>query len=569
MQHRPAPRLALTFALAALVAFAPACGDDDGGGSPSPDGGPVGQADCVPSESAWNDGVAALVAERCGGCHAATPQFGAPFPLLDYATLVEGAEGTRIVDFMAFQVGEGLMPPIGARSLPSLAERDTITSWASCGDVRVETPVGLETNRPPFVAPVEPPAGLRTIDLTLEGFAVGPTVIDHYQERDFTALVEEDVFIRRMDAIIDDSRVVHHITLRQGDPDGSDASMTYLYTWAPGTGAFEFPDGGIRLRRGDNLRLQVHYNNGSGATDVRDSSGVRLYVGAVSGAEYTMADPGPGAFGFSVAPRSDGTVESTCMVREPVTVIATMPHMHEIGDTFDIDVTRAGTTTNVLRLGAWSFETQLFYELPLVLEAGDRLTVRCTFANPRNEVVQAGARTEDEMCFAFTYVTPAIADFCGPAASSALAYRPGACFHAPRAADPITPEVSATAPSFAPGASMPEGHWSAARAVLVTPSPALVSAATFTLAGQMSFASGELQIDAGIHVIAPTAELRDGRQFDLSFAGSLDVPMGESTLSAQCGGVAPGTTVGMVEGRPAMRIPLDVGIELALWVMFE
>ena len=66
----------------------------------------------------------------------------------------------------------------------------------------------------------------------------------------------------------------------------------------------------------------------------------------------------------------------------------------------------------VLRLDGWSFENQLFYDLPLALEAGQRLTVRCDNRNASADPVRAGLRTQDEMCFAFTYITPALENFC-------------------------------------------------------------------------------------------------------------------------------------------------------------
>lgn len=385
--------------------------DDDGGGPGRPDAGgtdtdagPGTTYSCVPSENVWESSVAAVVASNCGTCHGEEPDFGAPFSLTTYADLLVEVEGERIVDRMVTQVGAGLMPPIGAPD-PTLAERDTIVQWASCGETRAMPPMGPMVSRPPFMSPTDAPAGLQTVDVTAEGYAVEADVRDRYVEFNFTNLVDEEMFIRRFEAIIDESRVLHHLTLqrrRTGSP------MRYLYTWAPGTGPFEFPDGGIRLRPTDSLRLEVHYNNGAGLTGLEDSSGVRLYVDQPVGTEYLMADPGPGVFGFSVPARSDGTAEDTCTVTEDVTVLATMPHMHEVGTTFEILVDGEPQLT----LDGWSFETQLFYEMPLELRAGQELTVRCGYTNMSSEIVRAGLRTEDEMCFAFTYITPALENFC-------------------------------------------------------------------------------------------------------------------------------------------------------------
>ncbi|MEO0325271.1 MAG: hypothetical protein AAF447_20100 [Myxococcota bacterium] len=359
---------------------------------------------CVPDEASYEATLRPLLAQRCFGCHGDAPQFGAPFPLTEYAPLIEGPEGERIVDRMAFRIAEGSMPPVGAPQ-PELAERDTIVRWASCGNLGVEAPTGPSASRPPFMAPAEPPAGLTTVDVTAGGFVVDAADRDRYQDFFFSGVVDEERFIRRFEAVVDDARVVHHLTLERAQPGGA---MRYLYTWAPGTGAFEFPEGGIRLGPDDELRLEIHYNNGASLPDVVDSSGVRLFLGEVAGTEYLMADPGPGAFGFSVPARSESTAETDCTVQQDVTVLATMPHMHEIGTSFEVLV----DGEEVLRLDGWSFENQLFYDLPLALRAGQRLTVRCDFRNATSDAVRAGLRTEDEMCFAFTYITPAFEDFC-------------------------------------------------------------------------------------------------------------------------------------------------------------
>ncbi|HJL00820.1 MAG TPA: hypothetical protein RMH85_33925 [Polyangiaceae bacterium LLY-WYZ-15_(1-7)] len=550
------------------------CGDDDGPTGPGDDAGSSGDAatppaDCVPSRAQWDEAVRPLVEDACGTCHGTEPDFGAPFSLLDYDALLAGAEGERVVDELVRQVAAGTMPPVGA-PLPSLTERDTLTQWGSCGAVRVESPVGVDANRPPFRAPDEPPTGLETIELTAGDYAVGPDVLDRYVDFDFTNLTEEDVFIRRFEAIVDESRVLHHLTLRRGDPAMGDAGMIYLYAWAPGTGAIEFPEGGVRLRPDDTLRLQIHYNNGAGIEDAVDDSGIRLYVTAPEGDEYVMVDPGPGAFGFTIPARSEGTAERTCTVREPVRVLASMPHMHEIGSRFALDLTRDGRRENVLALESWSFETQLFYDLPLELERGDALTVHCEYDNPRDEVVSAGPRTQDEMCYAFTYVTPPTADFCGESAPE-LDYRPGACIAEPVGAPPeVVGEVTDSGPSFDAGGAFPEGHFVVDRLVLVSDSADLLSLADFTYAGQLVSAGGALEIDGALHIVAPTADLRDGSQTDISFGGTLDAAEGPTTITTSCpAGADYGFRFGTVDGVPAMTQTIDGdGVGFDMWVFY-
>ena len=367
--------------------------------------------------------------------------------------------------------------------------------------------------------------------------------------------------------------MLHHLTLRRGDPAGGDAGMKYLYAWAPGTGAFEFPEGGLRLSPEDNLRLQIHYNNGGRFSDVSDSSGVRLFVGPVDGREWIMADPGPGAAGFAIDARSEGSVESTCKVRESVQVLATLPHMHAVGDAFTLDLTRDGNTSNLLQLNGWQFETQLFYQLPVQLVADDELLVRCDYDNPQSEQVRAGPRSEDEMCFAFTYVSPPNAEFCTPE-QSPLEYVPGECIDAPLTAEPISGLVTAEFPEFDAEGTLPDGHWVASRYVVATESASIVSVADFTFAGQLSHQSGDVQLDGAVHIVAPIAMLRGGQQNDISIAASLEPATAGSALAATCGGLPEGSRIGTVDGVPAVSVPFNGGgstipIELMMWVFFD
>ncbi len=524
-----------------------------------------GGVTCVPSETTWNAEVAGLVAERCGTCHGAEPTFGAPFPLLEYAALVAGDAGERIVDRMHVRVGEGSMPPTGV-PWPTVEQRETIVDWASCGTGVVT--VGEGATRPPFSSPGEPPAGLETIDLLAENFELGPNEIDRYVDIDFPNLTDEDVFIRRFEPVVDDARVIHHFTLRRGDPRFGDAGMQYLYAWAPGTGAFEFPEGGTRLSPGDNIRLQIHYNNGGRFDDVSDSSGVRLYVAPPGGTEHLMVDPGPGAFGFRIPARSVETVQDTCIVNEDVTVLAAAPHMHEIGRDFEVLV----DGEQQLALEAWDFDSQIFYDMPLELRAGQELTIRCTFRNDESSDVFAGPRTQDEMCYLFTYVFPAVEDFCRPAGASELDYMPGVCIDDPRAAETVFATSTETAPSWDAEGVLPSFHRSATRLLLVTSFPAITTVADITFAGQVRHEEGFVELDGAAHIIAPLDGLEEGVQLPFSAAGTLRASAGPSTFDATC--PAPGEsayTVGTIEGVPAISFALggETAVPITAFVYFD
>ena len=100
-------------------------------------------------------------------------------------------------------------------------------------------------------------------------------------------------------------------------------------------------------------------------------------------------------------------------MREDVELVASWPHMHEIGSAFSQTLERDGEPDRtIIELTGWSFEAQLIYDTPLSLLAGDRLTTSCTFDNYKDFTVVPGLGTEDEMCFNFMYATPAVSNLC-------------------------------------------------------------------------------------------------------------------------------------------------------------
>jgi mono/diheme cytochrome c family protein len=361
------------------------------------DGGSTGDSACVPTETEYSATIEPILQKRCGQCHGTEPDRGAPFSLLEYPPLVEG-EASRIVDRIVQRVSEGTMPPAGQPRL-SQDEFDAVLSWASCGTADAAYTGGLEVSQPIFAAPSEPPPELRRIDLTAQDNPIPVGTIDDYQNFFFENVVDEEMFIRRFDIKLDESRVVHHVTLHYLDGD------QYLYAWAPGTGAVQFPDGGLRVGPSDGFRVEIHYNNYSPTDDYVDSTGISLFVGPPEGAEYGMSDAC--TFRISVPAMSEGTAIARYTATADLRILAGMPHMHEIGSEFHQVIEHLdGTTEPLIDLTGWSFETQFFYALPAEMKAGETTQITCQYMNDKDRTVNGGLGTTDEMCYDFMYVTP-------------------------------------------------------------------------------------------------------------------------------------------------------------------
>lgn len=397
---------------------------------------------CTPDRTAFDTEIRPRLERYCGSCHGERPDFGAPTSLLDVEELLAvGMSGERLVDHVARRLAEGSMPPVGMPRIPE-ADADVLAGWASCGTVDVPPRAGLVSSAPPFLAPAEAPRDTVPLDLLADEHAVGEDVRDEYACFVVDLDLPSDRFVRRFEMVLDETRVLHHVILSRdterrtspgffvcdgggGIPFGSE----YLFTWAPGGSALELPGGGLRVRPGERFILQVHYNNGAGLAGVRDSSGVRLFLGPPEGLEYGMIGLGPAS--FELPARARTTVSGRCRVETPMTLLAGMPHMHQHGTSFSHTLERDGTERDLVTLTGWDFGTQLFYAFPTELVPGDVVHTECTFTNATDDVVRFGENTEDEMCNGFVYVTPPPAELScdegDPSRPTDVDYVPGAC----------------------------------------------------------------------------------------------------------------------------------------------
>ena len=494
-----------------------------------------GGADCIPDPTWWTEEGAEQVETFCGDCHGETPQFGATASLTTYESLLTEIDGVPLLTQIGRKLSDGSMPPRAAAQ-PGSELRAALLDWATCGVEGAVPPVAnpggdFDADRPVWADPGEPPSGTDFFDLRADEFAVSSGARDHYECFAFEVPVGEDRFIRRIETIVDDARVLHHTILLpeaslEPGAHGScndDNPLSLVYGWAPGQGALQFEDGGIRIRPGQRLTLQIHYNNAAGHPGVHDSSGVRIYHGPVEGPEVSMLTFGP--VGFRVAPFEAADVDGWCQITQPFDIVASFPHMHEQGIGFRQNVTRGdGTVESVINLDGWDFNAQYIYDTPISLEPGDIVQTTCRFQNTADTPLRFGSGTADEMCFNFAYVSPPpIATFCNQNEPPIPdVYVPGEC--APQEVDSVrVPVVRAeilegNAPALE-GGDWPEGLWKLYRAQFYLPSLTL---GPFALDAEMSSVKvlGLAEFDAETVRIDAQAELHvvaDGLVYDLPF----------------------------------------------------
>lgn len=413
-------RLALTFGTALLTACNPV-----GDGAPT-----------------WNHDVLPLFEEHCTTCH--TDGGLGPMPLQAYEHVKVASQfGDGLVwESLPYWLEEGLMPPAnpmaecietyGGESLfLDESELQTVLDW-----VEADIPEGDGEPRH-FTPPASPVDALGEPDLVVRRAepyqpSYGSDGSDYACFRIDPGLTETKL-IGAITPFLDNKRVVHHMLLFRGPPDGTDTCSgeemlsDMLAGWAPGQEGWFLPEGvAYELEPSDGLMLQIHYDD-SQDNGKPDQSGLGLHF--VDSAEHEagvmwtgtiFAPEGEpdGGFGEFIIPAgaTDYEVGGACTVTEamgPITVFGVWPHMHEIGKSLNATMypglQNPGDAQCLVDV-SWDFDDQRGYQFvhPVEMVPGDRIETTCLFDNPNSFDVRFGEETDDEMCFDFVMYYPAL-----------------------------------------------------------------------------------------------------------------------------------------------------------------
>jgi hypothetical protein len=423
-------RLLIALALAACSSSTTP-GDTDSGTTPGTDTGPVARGE-LPCD------VLDVVAARCLTCHTRPPSFGAPMALVDQTDF--HADALTVPTERVYQRAMARihsttapMPPITAPALDA-AQLATLDAWLGAGAPARAAGITCTPPPPPPPPPDLPCTPTHTFLSHAPGSATAPYQLGAGATNQYICFTFASPFTTSQQAtgwgpVIGDERVVHHWILyrtatAQADggvgPCNMPIDATFIMGWAPGGGAYVMPpDIGLELRQGtanEWLILQVHYNNPTGIADVMDSSGVEICTTDTPRAQ-TAGVLAFGTTNIAIPPRATGySTTGTCssfltgLLPEPLHILSSGPHMHELGTSFTTEIIPGGTGTpeNLVTVSPWSFDSQSAYphDPPRVINPGDAVRTTCTYSNPGASTVTFGERTEDEMCFNFMMVYP-------------------------------------------------------------------------------------------------------------------------------------------------------------------
>jgi hypothetical protein len=406
-------------ALLVSLPFALACGPrptatgtGGGGGQGGTGGSPSGNLPCD---------VAAVLKEKCQNCHASTPQFGAPMPLMTYADTQGMRGGQQIWRAMQSAVATGRMPQ---GTTLSQAQKDTLTNWFNRG-APAGTPGEVCQGGGPDggdfqIGPDKLPCPVTVRFLTYGGvqegsgqkYSVGTGqryVTFRFANPFAPGGAHAGELVTAEAHQIDNSRVIHHYILFG---QGGGSVGTHVAGWAPGgTNTVLDPDIGKDLSSYTGFSMQVHYSNSTGGTQT-DQSGV-AFCTTREPRTYKAGTYTVGSFNIRVPPLGESTTVGSCTARVPMTVIETAPHMHQTGTGFTTEHLAGGIVpqppllSNIPK-GTWSFDGQKHYPIRprRQVAAGDVIRTTCYYKNPTATTVTFGQNTEDEMCFDFMVVYP-------------------------------------------------------------------------------------------------------------------------------------------------------------------
>jgi hypothetical protein len=413
------------------TAAPPGGGGEGGGGAGPGSGGGGSTSEGIPCD------VNEVLATQCRGCHADPPRYGAPMSLVsldDMSAPAPSDPARTVAEVMRERLVDPVspMPPTGEMSV---TDRDLLDGWLAAGTPACEGP---DCDDPP---PTEPPIGPDALDCdvshTFVAHADGAEAGYHVPREGADNLYQCFTFHSPFDGvtqatawapIVDDERVLHHWILYRTatpQPDGGvmpcnmPQDATFVAGWAPGGVNFVLPDD-VGLELGgpaDYFILQMHYHNSAGHADAVDASGV-AFCTTDTPREHDAGIFTLGTVAINVPPFASGyQATGTCpswasaFLPEPVHVIASFPHMHELGRRFRTDVFRGadnGPLENLVEVDTWVFDNQRYYpkDPSMTIYPGDAIRTTCTYDNPTSNSVGFGERTEDEMCFNFVMLWP-------------------------------------------------------------------------------------------------------------------------------------------------------------------
>ena len=375
----------------------------------------------VPKNPTFTKDILPILQKSCQQCH--RPGTMAPMSLLTYEQTRPWARSIKE------KVVTRYMPPwhidrtVGEYDPdPSLSDAQiaTITRWVDSG-----APKGNPADAPP--PRVFPPANTWVFgeepDLVVasSGFEVPGRAADQYPKVDVPTGLTEDRYIKWMQVIPEDPRVLHHVLIYalQGEPAtggvrGTKTTLSnssLLTEYARGNDGDIFTNGTAKLlKAGSKLRFSFHYHpNGEKAVNEHAKLGFKFFPRGFK-PEHLISTKGISSPTTLAIPPGDSNARSDAYFRldEAARLVSFQPHMHYRGKRMTLEAILPSGEVELLTDVAhfvWTWQITYPYKKPPAFPKGTVLHMTAYHDNSSNNkenpdptaFVGWGDRTIDEM----------------------------------------------------------------------------------------------------------------------------------------------------------------------------
>jgi hypothetical protein len=356
----------------------------------------------------FNTHIQPIIAKNCAVCH--RPGGIGPFNLLTYEEVAKRSK------FVAKVTQIRYMPPFPAdRSFQHYAnerglkeeEIELIQQWVAQGSVegKKQEAKGKKQKVSDTFSMTK-----RVPDLTLKmqnAFTVPNTGIEEFRYFHVPTGLKEDVMVEAIEFLPGNRKVVHHSRVMVDTSGrmeglegmhGADPKLAefqripmadeFLYGWVPGNDRIQFPEGvAKKIKAHSNLILYLHYS--PSATVQTDQSEINLYfakkpvereVKSLILHEQHITNPP-----FLIKANEKSTFYmSTQPLKEDISAISILPHMHYLGKTFKaFAITPDGDLVPFIKIDNWDFNWQMTYQFDSLLRVpkGSVILAEATYDN--------------------------------------------------------------------------------------------------------------------------------------------------------------------------------------------
>ena len=304
-------------------------------------------------------------------------------------------------------------------------ELQTLVHWVDAGAPRGDSKVDPLTSVKPITS--EWQLGPPDYIVEVPAYEVPATGVIDYFNHVIDLPFKEDKYVRAVQFIPGDRRVLHHLLSYMTSPDfdrskalSEDNVRDFLEGYAPGkSDATVFPkDTGVFIPKGYKLVMQMHYTTMGKA--VTDKTRVGLYFNKTTPKykylTYPISYGGPA---LAIPPgETDHRMNSNHVFEQDTMVYALRPHMHYRGKAFRFSVVYPNQTREVLiNVPNYNFAWQPTYRLtePKFLPAGSRIITDGVYDNSKynlgnpdpTAIAKGGPQSWDEMFIGYvTYTLP-------------------------------------------------------------------------------------------------------------------------------------------------------------------